>query len=495
MLDQPLTRRRRLLAFAGICSFLLFAWSLLASPASATGSGTGSAAPAHSGSGSGSGATTGSGSGSGSAASAHGHGGKKHIGHTLPMWSVLPFAALLLCIALLPVLAEHWWESNRNKGIVALLLGLPVAIYLWPQDNHAVLHALHEYVAFIALLGALYIISGGLLLRGDIKATPGINATFLGTGAVLANFIGTTGAAMLLIRPLLRTNSQRKHTRHIPIFFIFIVANMGGMLTPLGDPPLFLGFLRGVPFFWTLKLLPIWGTAVGLCLIVFYFWDRRAYAREAAEDLVLDSTQQQPLSLVGKANILLLLGVIASVLVPSMLGVSDIVREVGMVLMAVISLVITPKALRKENNFTFHPIVEVAALFIGIFLAMAPATAILQARGAELGMTKVWQFFWATGLLSSFLDNAPTYVSFLSLAQGIGLRGDVVGVPTRMLEAISAGSVLMGANSYIGNGPNFMVKAIADEAKIKMPNFFGYMLMAALVLWPIFGVITVVFFR
>jgi len=416
-------------------------------------------------------------------------GGAGDLGNNLPIWSVFPFALLLLCIALLPLMFHHWWESNRNKLIISLFFGIPTAIYIWVQDYHLVLHELHEYTSFIVLLGALYIISGGLVLRGDIKATPGVNTLFLAIGAVLANFIGTTGASMVLIRPMLRTNHERKQIRHIPIFFIFVVANMGGMLTPLGDPPLFLGYLRGVPFFWTLQLAPIWAFGVGVVLAVFYVWDKLAYTKETVADLKYDAEHTVPLSLQGKVNILFLGGVIGAVFLPSPW------REVIMATMAVLSIKITPRALREENGFTYHPIIEVAALFIGIFLAMIPALAILQARGSDLGLDQPWQFFWGTGILSSFLDNAPTYLTFLALAQGLKLQADVVGVPTIMLKAISAGAVFMGANSYIGNGPNFMVKAIADEAKIRMPNFFAYMALAAVILYPIFIVVTLVFFR
>ena len=415
--------------------------------------------------------------------------GHSPLGSHLPLWSVLPFAGLLLCIAILPLVVSHWWESNLHKASVALAFGVPTAIYIWMQDYHLVLHELHEYVAFIVLLGALFIISGGLVLRGDIKATPAVNTLFLGIGAVLANFIGTTGASMVLIRPMLRTNSQRKQIRHIPVFFIFVVANMGGMLTPLGDPPLFLGYLRGVPFFWTLNLLPQWAIGVGIVLAMFYIWDRLAYAKEAATDLRRDAAERVPLSLAGKPNLLLLGGVIGGVFLPSPW------REITMSVMAGLSIIITSRPLREDNGFTYHPITEVAVLFIGIFMAMIPALVILQARGGELGMTRPWQFFWATGILSSFLDNAPTYLTFMSLAQGLGRASEIVGMPTIMLKAISSGAVFMGANSYIGNGPNFMVKAIADEAKIRMPNFFAYMIQAALILWPIFIVVTLVFFQ
>jgi Na+/H+ antiporter NhaD/arsenite permease-like protein len=243
-----------------------------------------------------------------------------------------------------------------------------------------------------------------------------------------------------------------------------------------------------VPFFWTLRLTPIWGLGVGVALVVFYLWDRRAYSREAPADIEFDRQNLVPLSLAGKVNLLLLGGVVLGVFQPSPW------RELIMSAMAVISIAVTSRSLREENGFTYHPIIEVAALFIGIFMAMIPALEILKARGAEIGLTEPWQFFWMTGLLSSFLDNAPTYLTFMSLAQGLGQAGEVAGVPTIMLKAISAGAVFMGANSYIGNGPNFMVKAIADEARIKMPNFFAYMLVAALVLWPIFVVVTFVFF-
>ncbi len=423
-------------------------------------------------------------------------GGDSALGNSLPIWSVFPFGLLLLCIAVLPLMFHHWWESNRNKLIVALSFGLPTAAYIWFQDYHLVLHELQEYASFIILLGALYIISGGLVLRGDIKATPWVNTMFLAVGAVLANFIGTTGASVVLIRPMLRTNHERKNIRHIPIFFIFVVANMGGMLTPLGDPPLFLGYLRGVPFFWTLQLAPHWAFGVGVVLAVFYIWDRLAYNKEDPADLQFDRTHVVPLSLQGKFNVLLLGGVIAAVLLLSDADRFPIfTREAVMVAMAIISVRITSRSLREENGFSYHPIIEVAALFIGIFLAMIPALAILQARGSELGLNQPWQFFWGTGILSSLLDNAPTYLTFLSLAQGLGLQADVVGVPNILLQAISAGAVFMGANSYIGNGPNFMVKAIADEAKIRMPNFFAYMVLAAVILWPIFFIVTLIFFR
>jgi Na+/H+ antiporter NhaD/arsenite permease-like protein len=406
----------------------------------------------------------------------------------LPLVSVLPFAGLLLCIAIFPLALPHWWERNLSKAIVSLAFGLPVAVYVGLRDLGPVLHELQEYTSFIVLLGSLFVISGGLVLRGDIQATPAANTLFLAVGAVLANAVGTTGASMLLIRPVLRTNSERQFTRHIPVFFIFLVSNIGGALTPLGDPPLFLGYLRGVPFTWTLRLLPLWAFAGSAVLLVFYLWDRKAYALEPLANIQRDLARRVPLSLAGKRNLALLAGVVGAVFLPMPW------RELTMATLALSSVVVTPASLRRENGFTYGPIIEVAVLFLGIFLAMIPALSILQERGGQLGLRAPWQFFWATGALSSFLDNAPTYLTFLSMAQGLQLSPEVVGVPHRMLKAISAGAVFMGANSYIGNGPNFMVKAIAEEAGVKTPSFFGYVALAAIVLIPIFVLVSLLFF-
>ena len=416
----------------------------------------------------------------------------EHLGSLLPWWSVLPFAGLLLAIALLPLLRPHFWEPNRNKALVAAALGLPVAAYLLlfgAAGAHQLLHSAREYLSFVVLLAALFTISGGLVLRGDLEASPRVNLMFLAAGAILANLIGTTGASMVLIRPLLRTNSERQQVRHLPVFFIFVVSNIAGLLTPLGDPPLFLGFLRGVPFTWTLRLAPQWLTANGLILATFYLIDRRAYRRETLRTLREDRSQLRPLSLAGALNLVFLAGVIAAVFLPTPL------RELLMALMAGLSWRTTRAELHQENRFTWHPIQEVAILFAGIFATMIPALLILQARGGEFGITEPWQFFWCTGVLSSFLDNAPTYLTFLALAQGLHLPATVVGVPDILLKAISCGAVFMGANSYIGNAPNFMVKVIAERAKIPMPHFFGYMGYSALMLGPIYLLMTVLFFR
>lgn len=398
--------------------------------------------------------------------------------------TVLPFAALLLCIAALPLVLNHFWESNRNKGIVTAVLAVPVAIGLASHDPHALEHSVLEYVSFICLLGSLFVVSGGIHVSGDLEATPRVNAIILGLGAVLANLIGTTGASMVLIRLLLRTNSERKNTRHIPFFFILMVSNCGGLLTPLGDPPLFLGYLRGVPFFWTLKLLPIWFLAIGYLLVLFVFIDRKAYEKETKAAILEDISHVEPLRITGVSNLFLLLGIVLAVFLPAPY------REGAMILLTFASLSFGAKEPRRQNDFSFGPIVEVAILFAGIFVTMVPALAILKEHGAALGLTAPWHYFLVTGGLSSVLDNAPTYLTFLSAAQGLGLRPEVVGIPTLHLIAISAGAVLMGANTYIGNGPNFMVKAIADSQNYKTDNFVTYALKAVSALSPIYIVIT-----
>ena len=405
------------------------------------------------------------------------------------VWWIAPFAAMLLAIAILPLAAPGFWESNLRKLGVSALLGLPVLLlYAW-QRPEALAHTAADYVSFIVLLGSLFVISGGIVVTGDIEARPSVNTAFLAVGAVLASIIGTTGASVLLIRPLLSTNQERRHVAHTVVFFIFVVANIGGCLTPLGDPPLFLGYLRGVPFTWTLRLAPHWLFVNAWLLAVYYFWDRRAHGQETRSDIIRDRTEVRPLRVTGKRNLALLVVVVASVA-----GLPTPVREIALVAAAVTCLVVTPRSVREANRFTFHAIAEVAALFAGIFLTMVPALDILHARGASLGLSTPRQFFWATGLVSSFLDNAPTYVTFLAVAQSLGLRADVVGVSHDVLAAISTGAVFMGANTYIGNGPNFMVRAIAEERGVAMPTFGGYMLYSGAILIPCFVVVTLVFF-
>jgi Na+/H+ antiporter NhaD/arsenite permease-like protein len=397
---------------------------------------------------------------------------------------------MLLCIAILPLAAARFWESNARKLALSALLGLPVLILYARHHPAALLHTAEEYFSFIVLLGSLFVVSGGILITGDLQATPRVNTAFLATGSVLASLIGTTGASVVLIRPLLSTNQERRHVVHTIVFFIFIVSNTGGCLTPLGDPPLFLGYLRGVPFTWTLRLWPHWLLVNGLLLLVYYLWDRHAHAREPKSAVARDLTRIQPLRMSGLGNAGLLVLVVASVaILPSP------AREIAMLVLSAISLATTAKAVHHSNRFTFHPIAEVAALFAGIFLTMLPALEILYARGASLGLTTPRQFFWATGLLSSFLDNAPTYLTFLAVAQSLGLPAEVVGVTHDVLAAISVGAVFMGANTYIGNGPNFMVRAIAEERGVRMPSFGGYMLYSGAVLIPCFVLVTLLFFR
>jgi Na+/H+ antiporter NhaD/arsenite permease-like protein len=406
-----------------------------------------------------------------------------------PLAWALPFVGLLLSIAVLPLAAPRFWESNLRKLGVAAVLAAPILVLYLRTHPRALVHTAEDYVSFIVLLGGLFVISGGILLEGDLEATPRTNAAFLGVGAVLASLVGTTGASMLLIRPLLQTNRERKHVAHTVVFFIFLVSNIGGCLTPLGDPPLFLGYLLGVPFTWTLRLFVPWLFTTGMVLAVYLVWDRRAHATETRAALKRDFYEVRRLRVAGKENLVLLLGVVGAV---AFLHAPW--REIAIVGLTVLSYAGTDSDLRKANRFSFHPILEVAALFAGIFVTMLPALHLLQARGAELGVREPWQFFWATGALSSFLDNAPTYLTFLALARSLHLPSEVVGVTHDLLRAISLGAVFMGANTYIGNGPNFMVRSIAEERGVKMPSFGGYMLYSVGVLIPVFVLVTLVFF-
>lgn len=407
----------------------------------------------------------------------------------LPVYAVTPFVLMLLAIAILPLAVPHWWEPNRNKFFVAVVLGIPVLWLYLGRRPHALLETAEEYVSFILLLASLYVISGGIRLSGDLEATPLTNTTFLAVGAVLASFLGTTGASMLLIRVLLQTNRERTRVRHTVIFFIFLVSNIGGLLTPLGDPPLFLGYLRGVPFTWTFRLWLPWLLAVGLLLLTYFIWDSVLHPREPIAAIRRDRSLFEPLRLRGTLNLLWLLGIVLAVAF-----LRQPWRELVMASLTGLSLWATPWTIRRANGFTAYPITEVAVLFFGIFLTMMPALELLRARGGELGVREPWQFFWASGLLSSFLDNAPTYLTFLALAQGLRLADEVVGIPNAILAGISIGSVFMGANSYIGNAPNFMVKSIAEEAGVRMPSFFGYMVYSALILVPLYLAYTWLFF-
>jgi Na+/H+ antiporter NhaD/arsenite permease-like protein len=407
-----------------------------------------------------------------------------------PVYTVLPFVAMLLAIAVCPLWIPHWWESNRNKFIVSAALGLPILAVYGVRHPGTLAHTAEDYVSFIILLSGLYVVSGGIRLRGDLEATPATNTAFLALGAVLASFVGTTGASMLLIRALLQTNRERRRVRHTVVFFIFVVSNTGGMLTPLGDPPLFLGYLAGVPFTWTFTLWPYWAVLNSALLVVYFVYDTVQHRHESRTALRRDRTQIEPLRVDGLVNAVWLAGVVLAVAF-----LSAPWREVAIVALAVVSFRATPKTIHRANAFSAGPMVEVAVLFAGIFLTMIPALDLLRLRGHELGVREPWQFFWATGMLSSFLDNAPTYLTFLALGQGLRLPADLVGVPAALLTAISVGAVAMGANTYIGNAPNFMVKAIAEDAGVKMPSFFGYIAYSGTVLLPLFALLTLVFFR
>ena len=434
----------------------------------------------------------------------------------------LPFVGMLLSIAILPLATPHFWHHHFGKIAAAWSLAflLPFAVLYGPGlAGAALVHTLlAEYLPFIILLVALFTAAGGIFVRGNLHGSPGLNTALLAIGAVLASFMGTTGASMLLIRPLIRANDNRKHVAHVVVFFIFIVSNAGGSLTPLGDPPLFLGFLKGVEFFWTAQhIFPETLFLVGALLALFFAIDSRYYRKEGVSrpDPTPDSPQ---VGIDGAVNLLPLLAVMGLVLMSgvwepgiavTVLGtevtLQQIVRDVGLVGVTLVSLAITPRGVRAANQFSWGPMQEVAKLFVGIFLTMIPVLAILKAgsAGAMAGVLHAvtgpdgqplpWAYFWFSGVLSSFLDNAPTYLVFFNLAGGDPQQLMTTFATT--LAAISAGSVFMGANTYIGNAPNFMVKAIAEERGIRMPSFFGYMVWSGLILLPLFVLMTFIWFR
>jgi Na+/H+ antiporter NhaD/arsenite permease-like protein len=437
------------------------------------------------------------------------------LGLQLGFWAVIPFALMLLAVAILPLAAGKWFHRNRNKGIVAVVLGAPTVVYLLVRFGHPALVAsgqtARDYISFMVLLFALFTISGGIHLSGDIRATPRTNLTILAAGAVLANIIGTMGAAMVLIHPLLRINTERTRVKHTVVFFIFLAGNIGGLLTPVG-PPLYLGYLRGVPFAWTLRLWPEWLLVVGLTLAAYYALDTYHHRREPEGCLLADAENYVPIRLSGGLNIALLVLVVVTVFFSGPLNRAGesihfpFVRDLVLVALAALSLILTPAGPRKANSFRWSPIVEVAVLFAGIFATMVPALALLQAKGASAGLTQPWQYFWSSGGLSAFLDNAPSYLAFATLGVGkvgaatIGGLTSIVPAaglgfaPARLLAAVSCGAVFMGALTYLGNAPNFAIKAIAEHSGRKMPSFFGYMGYSLAVLIPIFLIATAVFF-
>jgi Na+/H+ antiporter NhaD/arsenite permease-like protein len=453
------------------------------------------------------------------------------LGDLLPIWSVVPFVGILLSIALAPLVNAHWWEHNMGKASLfwSAAFLIPFSIAFGLKDGvYQLLHIyVVDYIPFIILLFALFVIAGGIMVRGTLQGTPLFNTAILAIGAVLASVVGTTGASIVLIRPLIRAIKGRRVKVHTIIFFIFIVSNIGGSLTPVGDPPLFLGYLHGVPFFWTLKLLPAFFLNVGLLLGVYYWLDSRQFKKEGAAGAGAESSSVDPIRVDGLCNLIFLGGVIAAVVLGGVFakhpvffdaahnspaGIPiisshghtlvfpylNILRDAFILMMALLSLKMTPVALRSDNSFSWAPIKEVAILFAGIFVTIIPALAILGAKGAGLGVTEPWQYFWAAGTLSSFLDNAPTYLTFLALGTQMqatsGVMTDMGMVTEHVLMAISCGSVFMGANTYIGNAPNFMVRSIAEESGIRMPSFFGYMGWSLAVLIPIFLLNTVLFF-
>lgn len=449
------------------------------------------------------------------------------VTHDVPpaFYSVAPFAGLLLCIALLPLFhwTEHWWEHNWNRLLVAAGLGgLTLAYYAFVYGHGVLDHASHqvsapgwpaavtvlknallvEYIPFIVLLFSLYVISGGIAIDGRLVGRPRLNAALIGIGGVSASFIGTTGAAMLLIRPLLRANAGRRYVAHTVVFFIFVVCNTGGCLLPIGDPPLFLGYLRGVDFLWTLNLWPMWLFMNGSLIAVYFLWDTLRYRRENRAEIEAPPAEPRPFRIFGCINFLWLLGVIAAVMfldpskaVPGTAWhAPQYFREIVMLGLTALSLLSTAPSVRQQNAFNYDAILEVAALFVGIFICMQAPVQILNTYGASLGIDAPWKFFWSTGLLSSFLDNAPTYVVFFETARAMPSEGaQVAGVLVSHLVAISLGAVFMGAMTYIGNGPNFMVKAIAEKNNVRMPGFFGYMGYSCAVLLPLSIVLTVLF--
>ncbi|WP_083269137.1 sodium:proton antiporter [Bosea vaviloviae] len=444
-------------------------------------------------------------------------------GATMGAAWALPFAGMLLSIALGPVLFPHFWELNYGKfaAFWSVLVLAPLVLSRgFDPALGALLHmGLLDYIPFIILLFALFTIAGGILIMGNLRGTPATNTVLLAIGTLMASFVGTTGASIIMIRPILRANDARRHNVHIVVFFIFLVSNIGGSLTPLGDPPLFLGFLRGVSFFWTTThLLPETSFAVIVLLALFYGLDSWFYRKEGGLRSLKDPTPDRDIKLYGKVNIALLGGVILAILMSAswkpgvaftVHGIAvewqNLARDVILLALAGFSLKLTPGPVRAGNEFSWGPIKEVAKLFAGIFICIIPVLAMLQAgrNGAFAplvglvtnpdGSANNAAYFWLAGGLSSFLDNAPTYLVFFELAGGDPQRLMTTGALT--LTAISAGAVFMGANSYIGNAPNFMVYAIAKDRKVAMPSFFGYMLWSGAILIPLFLVQTLIFFR
>lgn len=446
------------------------------------------------------------------------------IGESLSLAYCIPFACMLLSIAVFPLVKAEWWEKNRPYMVAlwSLLFLIPFAVKygMGTAVNHLLEAVLGDYVSFIVLLFGLFCVAGNICIKGELSGTPKLNALLLLIGSLLASWVGTTGASMLLIRPIIRANYWRKRKVQTMVFFIFLVSNIGGCLTPVGDPPLLMGFMRGVPFTWSFHLLPVFLINLVLLLGLYLILDTRAYKQDLADGLNPNEGEKaekaDPLRIEGAHNFIFLVCIVGAVILSGVLGnVSPFdngikiegevvlsfatILEMAIILVcALLSFKTTKKETRTANNFSWGAIEEVAVLFIGIFITMIPALLILKAKGASLGITENWQMFWATGALSSFLDNTPTYLVFFQTAQALGLPTTAtlahVGIPQTMLLAISCGAVFMGANTYIGNAPNFMVKSIAEENDIKMPSFFGYMGWSLSCLIPVFLIDTLLFF-
>ncbi len=443
------------------------------------------------------------------------------LGSTLSFAYCIPFAGMLLSIAICPLVNGAWWEKFKGAAVLfwSLLFLVPFAIGNGAGTalNHFLEVILGDYISFIVLLFGLFCVAGNIRIRGTLAGTPKINVLLLLIGTLLSSWVGTTGASMLLIRPVIRANSWRKRKVHTMVFFIFLVSNIGGCLTPVGDPPLLMGFMHGVPFTWSFHLLPIFLLNVVLLLALYFIIDSRAYKKDLADGAKPKASEKtEKIGLEGAHNLIFLLCIVGAVILSGSLAninaffgkgikiegevtltFATMIEMAIILLSAFLSFKTTKKEVRTANNFSWGAIQEVAVLFIGIFITMIPALLILSARGSELGITKNWQMFWATGALSSFLDNTPTYLVFFETAVSLHATNEAIGsviIPQTMLMAISCGAVFMGANTYIGNAPNFMIKSIAEENNIKMPSFFGYLFWSVCCLIPVFLIDTLIFF-
>lgn len=443
------------------------------------------------------------------------------LGSTLSFAYCIPFAGMLLSIAICPLVNGAWWEKFKGAAVLfwSLLFLVPFAIGNGAGTalNHFLEVILGDYISFIVLLFGLFCVAGNIRIRGTLAGTPKINVLLLLIGTLLSSWVGTTGASMLLIRPVIRANSWRKRKVHTMVFFIFLVSNIGGCLTPVGDPPLLMGFMHGVPFTWSFHLLPVFLLNVVLLLALYFIIDSRAYKKDLSDGAKPKASEKtEKIDLEGAHNLIFLLCIVGAVILSGSLAninaffgngikiegevtltFATMIEMAIILLSAFLSFKTTKKEVRTANNFSWGAIQEVAVLFIGIFITMIPALLILSARGSELGITKNWQMFWATGALSSFLDNTPTYLVFFETAVSLHATNEAIGsvmIPQTMLMAISCGAVFMGANTYIGNAPNFMIKSIAEENNIKMPSFFGYLFWSVCCLVPVFLIDTLIFF-